>query len=379
MNKKEILEIRKSLTKENCAITRICGCYVNHDKEIIFETKNAFLSLPEEEGFKYHDIFKHTLSGTIGKNLYDIEFPLEQESFGGTQDFLLKLRNSKLQDDDLIHDFYNRVITNFEYPENYYIILIHSVYDVPGKTSDGFENFDASDEVYDHILCSICPVKLQKAGLSYDSENNSIGESNRDWMVEAPIKGFLFPAFNDRATDIHSLLYYSKNPKDLGESFIDAVIGSEIPISSPGQKEVFNSIIEETFTESLDFETIREVHENIQELIEDNKENPDPVKLSKEDVRKIFEDAGVEEENIVSYEKAFVESVGERTELQANNITETKFSIKTPDIVIKVNPSRTDLVETRIIDGRQCIVIAVDDHIQVNGIDVKTIKHTQAE
>ena len=33
MNKKEILEIRKQFTPANCAITRICGCYVDHEKE----------------------------------------------------------------------------------------------------------------------------------------------------------------------------------------------------------------------------------------------------------------------------------------------------------------------------------------------------------
>lgn len=374
MNKKEILEIRKQLSKpEQSAITRLCACYVDHEKNKVFETKTAFLSLPDEEAFKYHEIFKKTLSGSLGKNLLEIGFPLSQEEEGGTQEFLLKLRNSKLKDDELLDDFYNNVITNFEYAENYYIILIHSSYDVPGRTKDGFENFDASDEVYESIMCSICPVKLSKPGLSYDSESNSMNQRERDWMVEAPINGFLFPAFNDRCADIHSIMYYSKNPSKLGDSLIDAVIGSDIPLSSPGQKTVFNDLISGTFSESCDYETIRSIHENINELLEENKENPDPVMLSKEDIRKVFEEADVAEENIQSFEKAYVDVAGEHTNLQASNITETKFSIQTPDIVIKVNPARTDLIESRIIDGRQCLVIAVDDHIKVNGVDVKTI------
>ena len=57
MNKKEILEIRKQFTPANCAITRICGCYVNHEKEKICQSKQAFLSMPEEEAYKYFDIF----------------------------------------------------------------------------------------------------------------------------------------------------------------------------------------------------------------------------------------------------------------------------------------------------------------------------------
>lgn len=374
MNKKEILEIRKHLTKQDGAVGRICGCYVNHEKEIVCELKQAFLSLSEEEIFKYRDIFKHGLSGTVGKNLLDIEFPLNQESEGGTQDFLLQLRNSELADDELLKRFYKTIIDNFDYPENYYIILIYSSYDIPGKTSDGFVNFDSSEDVYNHILCCICPVKLSKPGLSYDSTANAFIERDRDWIVESPIKGFLFPAFNDRSTDIHSILYYSKDAANLGDTLIDSVVGSGIPLSCPGQKTIFNTLISETFTESCDYETIRSIHETINDIIEENKENPDPVKLSKEDIRHVFEEAEVAEENIESFETAFSNTAGEKAELQASNITETKFSITTPDVVIKVNPARTDLVETRIIDGRQCLVIAVDDHIQVNGIDVKTIK-----
>ena len=84
MNKKEILEIRKQFTPENCTISRICGCYVDGEKHIVMEHKDAFGSLSEEEAFKYFDIFRHTLSGTPGKNLMDMEFPLEREAPGGT-------------------------------------------------------------------------------------------------------------------------------------------------------------------------------------------------------------------------------------------------------------------------------------------------------
>jgi hypothetical protein len=209
MIKKDILEIRKQFTHENCCITRICGCYVDAEKEKKLEIKDAFLSLPEEETFKYFDIFKHTLAGTVGKNMLNLEFPLAQETSGGTQDFLLRLRDSKLQDDALLDEFYDKVIEHYDFGENYLILLIHGVYDIPGKSKDGQEMFDASDEVYEHILCSICPVALAKAGLCYNSRKNSIEDRIRDWLVGAPAKGFLFPAFQDRSTDIHSVLYFS--------------------------------------------------------------------------------------------------------------------------------------------------------------------------
>lgn len=371
MNKKEVLEIRKQFTPENCVITRICGCYVDHEKEKKTELKKAFLSLPEEEAFKYFDIFKHTLSGTLGKNLINMEFPLEQEQHGGTQEFLLKLRDSKLEDDMLVEEFYDKVIENYIYAENYYIILIHAVYDVPGKSSDGTEMFDASDTVYEHILCSICPVNLTKAGLTYNADTNNIEDRIRDWIVEGPVKGFLFPAFQDRASDIHNVLYYTKKPEDIQPQLIESVLGSTIPLTAGDQKTTFQSLISETLGEECDYEVIRNIHDNLNEMLEEAKESPEPLELAKPDVRKLLTRSGVAEERLESFDEEFEQTVGERSTLLASNITDTKtFRIETPDVIVKVNPERSDLVETREIDGRRCLVIAIDDHLEVNGIEV---------
>jgi hypothetical protein len=378
MNKKEVLEIRKQFTPANCAITRICGCYVDHEKNKKMEAKEAFLSLPEEEAFKYFDIFKKTLSGTMGKNMLNMSFPLDAEMPGGTQEFLLKLKNSKLEDDMLLEEFYDKVIESYIYEENYYIILIHAMYDIPGKSSDGIEMFDASDEVYEYLLCSICPVSLSKAGLSYNAQDNRIEERVRDWVVDMPDKGFLFPAFTDRSTDLHGVLYYTKKSEDLQPEMAEHVLGASMPMSADTQKETFQMIIEDTLGEDGDYETVRNIHETLHEMIEEHKEEPEPLALDKTDVKKIFEKSGVSNEKMEDFEKNFEENAGEKASLLASNITEVrKFNIETPDVVIKVNPERADLVETRIIDGRQCLVIPVDDHIEVNGIQVKTIKREE--
>lgn len=375
MNKKEILEIRKQFTPANCAITRICGCYVDHEKTKRMESKDAFLSLPEEEAFKYFDIFKKTLSGTVGKNMLNLEFPLDAEMPGGAQEFLMKLKNSKLEDDMLLEEFYDKVIATYDYAENYYIILIHAAYDVPGKSSDGLEMFDASDEVYEYLLMSICPVSLSKAGLSYNAEDNKIQDRIRDWIVDMPVKGFLFPAFNDRSTDLHSVLYYTKKSEDLQPEMIDQLLGAKIPMSADTQKETFQMIIEDTLGEDVDYETVRNIHETLNDLIEEHKEEAEPLSLDKTEIKKIFEQSGVDAEKMESFDRNFEENAGDKTSLLASNIAETrKFNVETPDVIIKVNPDRADLIETRVIDGRQCIVIPVDDHIEVNGISVRTIK-----
>ena len=375
MNKREISEIKKQFKKDNNAITRICGCYVDAEKQIKTTLKEAFFALSEEEIFKYYEIFKKSLSGGIGKNLHNLEYSIHDEGPDSAHELLMKLRDEKLADDETVDTFYNKVIENYEYGENYYIILIHSAYDVPGKASDNEEMFDASDEVYEYLLCTICPVNLSKAGLSYDAESNRFGSRVRDWLVDLPMAGFLFPAFQDRSTDLHSMLYYSKNAEELKDDFVEGMFGCGTPLTAADQKDTFNAMIEETLGEECDYEAVRNIHERLYEMAEEKKDEPEPLVLSKAEVKQLFAESGVEAEKMTELEERYEESAGANTEFLASNVMNTrKFEIKAPDVVIQVNPERADLVETRIIDGRQCLVIPVDDRVEVNGISVRTMR-----
>ena len=372
MNKKEVLEIRKQFTPENCTITRICGCYVDGEKNKKTELKEAFLSLPEEEMFKYFAIFRKALSGTVGKNLLTMEFPLASEEAGGTQDFLMQLRASSLKDENLLEEFYDKIIENYYSVENYLILLIHAVYDIPGKSSDGEEMFDASDEVYDHILCCICPVTLSKPGLSYDEESNAFHTRICDRVVNMPDIGFLFPAFHDRSTDVHSLLYYAAKPEELRMEFVEPVLGCNLPLSAGDQKETFQTIVEETLGDACDYEVVKNIHEKLNEMIEEKKDEPDPVVLDRAEVKRLLEYSGVEEEKLSSFEEKYEEAAGTDTCFVASNVANTRqFEIKTPDVVVKVSPDRMDLVETKVINGRKCLVISLDNCVEVNGITVR--------
>ena len=372
MNKKEIAEIKKQFTQERCAITRICGCYVDGEKNKKTELKEAFLSLPEEEMFKYFAIFRKALSGTVGKNLLTMEFPLASEEAGGTQDFLMQLRASSLRDENLLEEFYDKIIENYYFVENYLILLIHAVYDIPGKSSDGEEMFDASDEVYDHILCCICPVTLSKPGLSYDEESNAFHTRICDRVVNMPDIGFLFPAFHDRSTDVHSLLYYAAKPEELRMEFVEPVLGCNLPLSAGDQKETFQTIVEETLGDACDYEVVKNIHEKLNEMIEEKKYEPDPVVLNRAEVKRLLEYSGVEEEKLSSFEEKYEEAAGTDTCFVASNVANTRqFEIKTPDVVVKVSPDRMDLVETKVINGRKCLVISLDNSVEVNGITVR--------
>ena len=371
MIKQEINELKRLYTPSNCSITRICGCYVDGEKNKKTEFKEAFLSLPEEEIFKYFELLRKTLSGSLGKNLLNLDFPLASEQKGDTQAALLALRDSKLKDDALIEEFYDRVIGTYEYVGNYLILLIHDAYDVPGKTTDGLTMDDASDTVFEYIMCCICPVNLSKPGLSYDSINNEFHNRIRDWVVEMPETGFLFPSFNDRATDIHSTLFYSRNPEEAHGEFVENILGCTLPLSAGTQKEAFQALIEETLGDEVEYEVVKNIHENLTEMIEEHKEIPEPLTLDKHQVKNLFEKSGIREEKLTDFDKLYDAAAGEDTSLFVNNVANVRtFEVKTPDVVVKVNPERADLVNTLQIDGKRCLVIEINDHVEVNGITI---------
>lgn len=370
----EILEIRKQFKHENCAITKFSGCYVDGEKAIKTKFIDSFLCKPEEETFKYFEIFKKTLSGTIGKNLINLDFPTETEFEGGTQKFLLKLRDSQLQDEALVDEFYDKIIQMYDFTGNYFILLMYSAYDVPGKANDKTFMDDASEEVYCHILCSICPVKLSKPGLSYHEDTNQIHKRIQDWVVGAPDNGFLFPAFNDRSSDIHSVMYYSRNPEELQVDFVDQLLGCKVPLSAGGQKETFQALIQETLGDNCEYEIVRNIHEKLQEIIEEHKEKEisEPLNLDKAEVKHLLAESGVAQEKLDDFDKNYDQITGENVSLLATNVANTRvFEVKTPDVIIKVNPDRGDLIETKYIDGRKCLVIEINDQVEVNGIPVK--------
>ncbi len=372
----EVSEIKKQFKHENCAITKISGCYVDGEKTIKSRFTESFLCMPEEETFKYFEIFKKTLSGSFGKNLINMEFPTETEFNGGTQEFLLKLRDSELKDEQLLDELYEKIVQTYDFAGNYLVLLLYAAYDVPGKTSDKLLMDDASDEVYRYILCSICPVKLSKPGLSYNTDTNLIQKRIQDWVVDVPVNGFLFPAFHDRSTDLHSILYYSKNSEELHNDFVNQLLGCEVPMSAGVQKETFQTLIKETLGEDCEYEIVKSIHEKLTDVMEEHKmkEIPEPLMLDKTEVKNLFTDSGVEEEKLVEFDRNYEKMTGENVSLLAANLISTRaFEVKTPDVIVKVNPERADLVQTKMVDGRKCIVIEINDQVEVNGIAVKAI------
>ena len=372
MTRKELNEIKSQYTLEDCGILRLYGCYVDGEQNKITQFNENFLNLPEEEKHKYFDIFKKTLSGTPGKNLVDMKFNVDAYADEGARTFLMNLRDSGLKDDRLLNEFYDRIINNYSYVGNYLILLINQVYDIPAVTTDNIEMEDASDEVYSYILCSICHVNLSKPGLGYDEEDNNFHDKKQNHMVDVPDVGFLFPAFNKRSADEDMTLFYTKDVSEFEDGLIDCLLDCAVPLPAKQQKETFTSLVNEALGEEADLEIVKNIHENLEQIIEEKKqESPAPVMLDKTEMKDLLEKSGVKEEKLENFEEHFEMAAGEHGKLVASNVSSgKKFEVKTPDVVIKINSDKTDIVSTQVIDGRQCLVIQIDERLEVNGISV---------
>lgn len=373
MNKKEITEIKRTFKPENTAIDTIINAFVQHTEsglQISKISKRRLLALEDSEMIKYLDIIKQTLGGHLEKNLLNINFPLDECKADGCQDRLYKLRASGLNDMDLNEEFIKHLAENYDSGENLMIQIAHGVYDVPVKTKDNVTN-DESDTVYEYIVCSVCPMKLEKAAIAYDQDSETFQTLNQSLIVDKPVSGFLFPAFNDRAADVNQLLFYAKKSDELHPELITALTGGKLPIPADAQQSIFESILSE-LPNSQDFENTKNIHGEIRARIDTRHMNEEDTHLTKTDVKAIIDSTveGISDEDFEhAYDKVMADY--EDGSLALENIVDTsKFNIDVPDIQIKIKPDRISNVEQKLVDGRKCFVIPISGNVEVNGMPV---------
>ena len=373
MNDKEIGEIRRHLRRDRSNITKIYGCFVNDNKEIITEFSQSTGIMPENEGDKYFALFKRVLSGAIGKNLIDITFKTAQVAGSPEHKLLMDLRESKLKDDELLHSFFQKIIDSVTVEGNYLILLGCDSYDVPFKGKDDLSDSDKSEEVYTYLICAICPVKQTKANLHYVPEEKLFHDGAMNQPVSAPVLGFLFPAFDNRATNIYNALYYTHDVKTSQDALIEALFNTPVPMPAYEQKKCFEALLTTALGEECSLDVVQTVHDQLCQRIELHKEAkvPEPLMIAKADVKEALASCGVSEEHLAKFSVDYDETFGFEADLHPKNIIDNKrFEIKTPDVSIKVDPTRSDLIETRIIGGVKYIMICADENVEVNGVSI---------
>jgi len=373
MNEKEIGELRRRIRLDRSSITHVRGCYVNENREIISQFDQSLAMMNPEESEKFLSLLRKVLSGTPGKNLIDVSFATQQVVHGEEHRLLMELRKSSLQTEEAVQTLFQRCIASLDLEGNYLILLAYDTYDVPYRAKDGATQDDASSEVFTYILCSICPVKPTKPALSYHVQENQFREHKMDYLVSPPELGFLFPAFDERSTNVYNALYYTKNPGESHPAFVDAVFRTPPPMPATEQKETFQSILGESLGEDCSLDVVQTVHEQFCVLIQEHKENHDPelLTISKSTVNQVLSGCGVSQNSIQTFGSRYDEAFGEDADLSPKNLVDTKrIELKTPDVTIQINPERSDLVTTKVIDGKKYILIRAEEGVEVNGVNI---------
>ena len=370
MTDKEIAEIRRRYRSDKSNISRIRGCYVNENKEIISEFDQSLGLMSEDDADAMLRMLKKTLSGVRGRHLIDIEFSTQQVAESEEHKLLSQLRASQLTDEESVHKLYEKIIGSLEMESGYLILLAYDSYDVFNKSADG-ETESESASVFNYFICTVCPVRTGKATLSYYLPGKCFRTVAADTVLGAPEVGFMFPAFDDRTTNIYGALYYTKKLNVSQDETADALFKSALPMPAAVQKETFGEILEETVAEDCNMRVVRTVHSQIRAILEEHKEQKceeDPV-LTKDEVSEMLRYSGVSEERVEKFSEKYDQAFGKDARLNPNNIADAKtLNVKTDEMNIKIAAGHSDVVETRIIDGVKYILIRADGEVQVNGV-----------
>jgi len=399
MRKKDILELKKRLIKDQCTFTKMCGCFVNDEKNVMLKFSETFLNLEEDDYFKYLAIAKKVLSGTIGNNILELNFPMTESLINEKQTSLIQLKKSKLKDEAMLDDFYKSIIESYNYTGNFLIVIFHDVYDVITKTADNLK-IDESEEVYEHVICAICPVLLSDPGLRYYEEENTIKSRIRDWVVGAPTNGFVYPAFIDRSPDVNSVMYYTKNPKDTHPELMENALGCYSKETSTIKKQKFDAIIKSSLSgdEEEVENTYMGIQENLNNMIEEHNSiseqtDEEPLILTRKEIQELLVDSGLPKGITIDIEDSYEENFGhdlptadslidaksikeiEQRKKEKNlerqvEILQTKLEEVVGqddlyyDIILKVRPAKVPEIKSQIIDGQKYIIIPVNDNEQ---------------
>lgn len=371
---REISELRRRFRADRTAITHIYGCYVNSFGEILAEFDESLALLPAHEQEKYLELLKKGISGSLGRSLSELSFSTAQVQSGEEHGLLMRLRQQRLTEAETRRSLYEKIAGSLRLADSNYLILLASdVYDVPFRGKDGALREDSGDSQFSYLVCAICPVKETRPVLRYEAAEKCFRSHGADWVAGNPELGFLFPAFDDRATNLYGALLYNRSKETGYDEFIEAVFHTRPPMAVGVQKDTFRDVLVEALDEECSPRVVQTVHSQLREMAAVHKEarDPEPLRVSCGEVSDILEHSGVSEPRMAAFRVKYEQAFGVDAELPPQNLLNTaQLEYKTPDVVIKLNPDRQDLIQVRELGGVRCVVIAADEGIEINGVTV---------
>ena len=371
MNKKDISEVKKLLAKKTCRIDKISGCMVDGDGKCSDVIGEHLRRMDEDESDLYLGLVRKALSGKIGKNLYNTEFPLSEEKDGGKQHALHAFLDDQLDTDDKIRKFCQNIADNIHMDSAYAILIAKGVYDIPAKAKDGAVLEDASEDVYLFEITCICPVKVGKKMLVFNESSKNLASSGTVLSIEAPVAGFLYPAFDNRQTNIHAALYYVKKETERHQDLSDLIFGADLMTAESDQKELLAAVVEKTLGRDCDFDQVRSINDAVNQASKEMSDTDEPAEIGKNDLKRILRDSGVPEDKLNKFDAVYDEVVGEKSSFGAENINAgSTVKMESSSVKISMKNEMANMLETKVIGGREFLLIPIQDDITFNGVQI---------
>lgn len=312
------------------------------------------LSLSEEEQLVYSNLFSKILSGKKEKNLFIFPTGVSKE----VESTLYSI--SKDCEDEAVKKLTNKIISEYKADDSFAVLIATVTYDIPSYASDGTKLED-SDGLYHFMVGAICPTKLEKPNLVYKRDKNFFEKAHRDFVLQTPEIGLLYPVFENREPNANKLLYYAKKSKkdsDLHPELLSNIFEADIPATSEVQKVDFAEKISESFEGKKDVHKLLDVKNSIEEkqfMLEMSGEEP---VLSKDDINDIF-----------------VKNGGKEVEFEEDVSLVAVFSDKlvisgANGLKINLTPEDVKTILQKNIDGRNYLLIPTED-LNFNGVPLK--------
>ena len=373
MTDKELAEIRRRFKPEKTNINAVHGCCVDTAGEIFSTFEIPLMSLEDEQREWLLKLMKKPVTGAVGRNLMTIDFTPEMVSEGAEHKLLSDVRDCELQNEEIMKQFYEKIISCYSCDTMYLILTAYDVYDVP-SFSKNEEELEDSREVFRYFVCAVCPLKVTKTGLGFATGSSRFLTVGNEVSVAQPEIGFMFPAFDERSTNIYNALFYTKSISENHATEVEALFGTQAQMPPAEQKETFRTLISSAAPESCSLEFVQSVNHMISDIITEHKEShdPEPLVLDKNDVRRVLTTCGAGETEMADFDEKYAAGFGEDTAIAPQNIVDQKnLELKNSYVSIKVDPQFGFMVNTRIIDGVKYVMVRADEGVQVNGVSIR--------
>ncbi|PIC83984.1 hypothetical protein CSV71_04410 [Sporosarcina sp. P21c] len=390
MNKNDIADIRKrfKLDTDLLTITDIYHVYIRQESnEIYHEESQAFALLDREQQELFMTNFKKVLGGKLGMKLFEVKFERQDEETNDhhAQKLLYEGLQAEEADEwkEEMQHLALKMVQDVQYEKDLVVTFIRGNYFKKTKRNSEETEIDMRDEVFTtpFILCSMNHTDLPKRSIIFDFQEREFKSNTMlDPIINlaSPIGGFLFPCFTDNSADVNHVLYSAGKANKPDYAFIENVLNGEEVVTAADDKAVFEEIVKQVVGGEVDTETLGNVYEAIYRLtvVDEEEEEPEePPAIDAKQVERVLKMSGVDYVNTEAVETAFQTVVDDTSyEMKATHIvpsyTSKSIKIETKVANISISPQDLKYVKQVNYDGKQCILIEVEEDTIIEGFKV---------